>query len=203
VELDVGKVGEPDQGRQVFDHAIVDLAVALAGHRSGSDPLGAVAGAALLVEVLALDPVGIALQGQRPAAQVGQQDLADAGVPVDQLALGEARLGVEHLVEVGKFELASLDRDRGFAPRPFLRPCGHRLPLGVGRPLQRDLDRGLVLAQALVGGVADHALLRHLPELDLGDQAGLDEARPFRRLRTGAEGTLLLLEGGEAGGDRG
>ena len=50
----------------------------------------------------AVDAVGVPLQGHRAVAEVGRRTGAIAGVVVDDLALGEARLGVEHLVEVGQ-----------------------------------------------------------------------------------------------------
>jgi hypothetical protein len=71
-------------------------------------------GRALLVEELALDPVGVALQRHRPAAQVRQQDLGEVGVGVDQVALGEADRGIEDLGEVGDGQLAILDPEARF-----------------------------------------------------------------------------------------
>ena len=41
--------------------------------------------------------------------QVGQQHRCDPGVVVDHLALGEAGLGIEDLVEVGELDLAPAD----------------------------------------------------------------------------------------------
>ena len=63
MQLDRGEVRDPDQRRQVLDHAIVDLAVvAVAPHGRGVNPLGAMAWALLFVEVLALDTVWVALE---------------------------------------------------------------------------------------------------------------------------------------------
>jgi hypothetical protein len=70
-----------------------------------------VLGAVLLIEVEALDAVGIALQGERPGLQVGNEKVRDPGVVVDDLGLGRARLRVEDLVEVGQLQLAPADRD--------------------------------------------------------------------------------------------
>jgi hypothetical protein len=50
--------------------------------------------------MLALDAVRIADQGHRTAAQVREQHRRDPGVVVEDLALGEAGLWVEDLVEV-------------------------------------------------------------------------------------------------------
>src|SRR4051794_31429392 len=91
-------------------------------------------------------------------------------VVVDQVALGEAGLRVEDLVEVR-------ERDRR-----LLHLLGHHL-LGL-----------LVEAQALERGVAEHPLRRPLGELELGNQFGLDEDRALWRLDRAAERARLALE---------
>ena len=108
------------QRRPVVADGEVDLAGALAGpDRLGPDPVGPVLGAALLEEVLALDAVGPARHGQRPAGEVGEDRGRDPRVVVDHLALGEAGLRVEDLVEIG-------DRQRA-GRRPLLRGLCPRL----------------------------------------------------------------------------
>src|SRR5207253_9005331 len=98
--------------------------VALAPHGRGAHPVGPVLRAALLVEVRGVDPVGVALERERALAQVGEQRGRDPGVVVDHLALGEADLGIEDLVEVGELELVTLDLDRGRRrAHPFLLPA--------------------------------------------------------------------------------
>ena len=64
------------------------------------DPLGAVPGAALLEEPLALHAVGQPHHRQRAALQVGEQHRRDPGVVVDHLTFGEAGRGVQHLVRL-------------------------------------------------------------------------------------------------------
>src|SRR3954471_11194539 len=103
--------------------------------RRGDDPVGAVARALLLVEVGAADPVGIALERQRPPAQVRQQDRRDARVVVDHLPLGEPRLGIEDLVEVREGQPPPVDVDLqalGHATRryPFVRRGRTRVWVG-------------------------------------------------------------------------
>ena len=101
VQLEVGEVGGPDERGNVVGQAEVDVALVVAApDRRGLHPLRAVRGALLLVEELALDAVGVALHGQRPAVQVRDQDRRHARVVVDHLALGEAGLRIEDLVEV-------------------------------------------------------------------------------------------------------
>src|SRR4029078_841615 len=65
--------------------------------------------AVLLEEVLAGDAVGIADDGQRPVAEVGQQRRGDPGVVVSHLALGDPGLRVEDLVEVRDRQPAAVD----------------------------------------------------------------------------------------------
>jgi hypothetical protein len=106
VQLEVGQVREPDDRRQVVADAEVDE---LRAHRHSlaPDPIGSMGRTLLLVEVPALDTVGIALERQRAIAQMRQQDRRDARVVLDDLALGEPRLGVHHLVQVREGELSS------------------------------------------------------------------------------------------------
>ena len=69
-------------------------------------------------------PLREAAQGHRPPGQVGHHRRRDLGVVVDDLALCEAGLRVEDLVEVGEFELTPVDLD--------LLARGHGLLGGLG-----------------------------------------------------------------------
>ena len=53
--------------------------------------------------------VRVPLHHHRAVADVRQQDRRDVGVVLDQVALGDAELGPEQLVEVGERDLAPLD----------------------------------------------------------------------------------------------
>ena len=77
------------------------------------DPLGPLLGHALLVDLLALDPVGEAAQLRRPLAQRTHDPLADGEVVVDEVALRVPRLGEQHLVGVRDLDepLPDLDLD--------------------------------------------------------------------------------------------
>ena len=99
VQLDVGQVGEPHERGPVLGERVVDRTLL-----HGLDPLGPVRGRLLLVEVLAVDAVGIALEGQRAVVQVREHDRRDPGVVRDEVALGEPRLGVQDLVPVGDLQ---------------------------------------------------------------------------------------------------
>src|SRR5204862_3788569 len=99
------------------------------------------------------------------------------------VALRATGRGIEHLVEVREAQLPAADLDRGGAR---------------GGRLAHDLRGLLVVAQALVGGRAQHARARPLTELDLGDQARLGEDRLARGVRPGGvERRGLALERGE------
>ena len=93
-------------GRSSIAHdAIVGAGVE--GH--GVQPVGSMARAALLEEALALDAVGQAHHREWAAVQVGEQHRGDPGVVVDDLAFGEARGGVQHLLQVRESEPAAAD----------------------------------------------------------------------------------------------
>ena len=68
-------------------------------------PLRRVGGRGLLVEGVAVDAVGHPLHRQRPAFEMGQQQVRDVVVVGEEVALGVALLGPERLVQVGDAEL--------------------------------------------------------------------------------------------------
>ena len=111
VELERGQVGRPHEPGQVVDRARLDVGVGV--ERDGREPGGAVAGAALLEEPLALDAVGEAHHRDRAVLEVGEHRRRDPGVVVDHLAFGEAGRGVQDLVEVGEPELGGRPPRRG------------------------------------------------------------------------------------------
>ena len=61
--------------------------------------------------ILGADSVNPTLAGRGAVHGVGQERCRDAGVVVDDVGLGRARLGVEHLVEIGQLETVTIDRD--------------------------------------------------------------------------------------------
>ena len=71
MQLEVREVGGPGECGQVVGQAVVDVArVVAAPDRRRLHPVRAVGRALLLVEVLALDAVRVALEGERPAVEV-------------------------------------------------------------------------------------------------------------------------------------
>lgn len=107
VQRDRPEVGEVQQALLVLANEVPDFFLgALTPDGLGAKPLRGPLRRILLIEVLALDPVGVARQHDGPVGQVGQQPRRDAAVVLDQVALGVALLGPEHLVEVGQADAA-------------------------------------------------------------------------------------------------
>ena len=111
VELERGEVRQPDERGGLVDVALVELADL--GH-----PVGVVRRAALLEEPLALHPVRAPHERDGSAGEVGDHHRGDPGVVVDDLGLGEPRLGVQDLLEVREHEAAAVDVDVGARGRP-------------------------------------------------------------------------------------
>jgi len=66
---------------------------------AGLDPLRPRTGRPLHEEEVAVDPVRVALHHHGPVLEMQQQERGDVGVIAKQVALGEALLGEEHLVD--------------------------------------------------------------------------------------------------------
>ena len=66
----------------------------VARYFAGGDPIGFVARAALLVEMHAIDAVGITLERERAAFQMRQDRAGDAQVIVNDIAFGEIGGGI-------------------------------------------------------------------------------------------------------------
>ena len=66
----------------------------------------------LLEKALAVDPVGVARQHDRPVLEIREDPVAHRAVVLDQVPLGVPLLGPEHLREVGEGDLL-LDRGLG------------------------------------------------------------------------------------------
>src|SRR6185437_1968241 len=76
-------------------------------------------GAALFIEERPFAAIGIAFERQRAIGQVREQDRRDAEVIIDHIPLGEVRLRIEDLIEIGKGETLYLGEGhnwRGLLP---------------------------------------------------------------------------------------
>ena len=199
MQLDVSEIREPDQRGPVLRERVVDVA-----DLAGLDPLGSVRGRLLLVEVLGVDAVRIALERERPIVQVGQHGGRDAGVVRDEVAFRESGLRKQHFVPVGDLQAAPLGDDGEGSVGQTLHLVEQGLQ-GIGRRVvtcggvvrgtfERDLARGLVLAESLERRRAQHPIGRPFPELDLRHQLRFDEDSLSRQLRRRVERTALALE---------
>ena len=120
MEVDHGEVRRPDDLRELGHAELVGMPAGRERDARRLDPLGALLGNALLVDLLALDPVGEAPELRRPLAQRADDPLADGEVVVDEVALRVPRVGEEHLV--------------GFVTgRPVRRPRARRTATPCGK----------------------------------------------------------------------
>jgi hypothetical protein len=67
----------------------------------------------LLEERLAVNAVGVARDGQRPAGKMRQQERRDRRVVVDHVTLGEAVGRIQDLRQVGQRELVAVEDHAG------------------------------------------------------------------------------------------
>jgi hypothetical protein len=150
VQLQAGQVGRPDERGQVVHHEVgyrgAAAARAVRGDLGGADPARAVFGDVLLEEGLAVDALRVALQGQRTAGDVRQQDVRDPLVVVEHLGLGEPGLRVQDLGQVGQGQRPPVDLDgdlgvRAHGPRPGDR-CHRGAPCRRGRASGRPWSSG-------------------------------------------------------------
>ena len=139
VQLQAGQVGRPDERGQVVHHQVGDHGAAGPGtgrvDPGGADPVGPVLGDVLVEEGLAVDAVGVTLEGQRAARQVRQRRGRHPLVIVEHLGLGEPGRRVQHLGQVSQRQRPPVDLDghlglRAHGPRPRDR-CHRAAP---GRP---------------------------------------------------------------------
>src|SRR5436190_13476760 len=89
MERDAGMVGEVDEGGGVPGEAVLD-GTALLSHLDAPDPFWKVATRALLNDPFALDAVGIALEIERPIAEVRQHGRGHRVVVAGQVGLRDA-----------------------------------------------------------------------------------------------------------------
>ena len=115
MDLECGDLTEPGERGEVIDQRIgVDVVGVLdlpAQHPLRRRPLVEV----LLEEHLAGFLVGShavypALAGRRAVGGMPDEGVGDPGVVVEHVSLGGARLGVEHLAQVGELEAMTVDR---------------------------------------------------------------------------------------------
>ena len=109
--FDVTEICRPEERRAVVAEHVVDVRPALtAWHRRSLHPRRRVFGR-VFVKMLAGNAVRVALQRQRPVAQMRDNRLSDLRVERDNLTLRIAALRIENLVEIGDGQFPSFDFD--------------------------------------------------------------------------------------------
>ena len=109
IEVDAAEVDDPDQGGRLVDHDLVGGAPGRERQLGGPDPVGRVVRRPLLEERLLGDAIDEPLEGHRPATDAGQRPFGDGQVEVDDIELGEARVGEVDLLRVRDRDLAAAD----------------------------------------------------------------------------------------------
>src|SRR5688572_662539 len=111
MELQAREVREPGERRGVARHDLLRCAPRGEAQLDHLDPLRTALRRALLVEELALDPVGIAHQHVGPAARSPKGSFRYGNVIASEVELGMAGLREQHLARVGDRDLAPADRE--------------------------------------------------------------------------------------------
>jgi hypothetical protein len=109
---DAGLIGEVHQCRGAADHHVVDAAAAVGlFHRDGVDPVREVLGRALLEHLSGVDAVREPFESERPAVEIPDHSWCDRLVVADEVALGQAVAGEEHLAGLAQFDGPAADPD--------------------------------------------------------------------------------------------
>jgi hypothetical protein len=194
VDLERAELRERDQAGHVVDRHVLGGVALRLFDREAADRLWRAGEHVLLEEAGLAAPLGAAHQRERPVGDVRQHPVGDHREVRDELALGEALLGEQHLVEVGQREPEGQLRDQAEQVAVGARAGGDfrsgsrlgrvgpvRLP-GPVRRLRHLLDRpprdharGLLGDD--VGGIARRivAALEQEPALLLAGAARLHE----------------------------
>ena len=115
MEVDHGEVRPPDDLRELRHAELARVSARRERDERYLDPLGALLGNALLVDLLALDPFGEAAELCRSLVERTDDPVADGEVVVDEVALRVPRVGEQHLVRVRHADdpCADLELDEG------------------------------------------------------------------------------------------
>ncbi len=141
VEAEAAEVHRPRDVREVGDHERARRRAVRRADDLGREPVGRVVGHALLEERLALGAVRVALHEHRPAAHRAHHRLRHREVVVDEIELGLAALGEEHLARAGDAHRVPVDveLDRVAVPSHVETLIFRRAPQDPARPCARDL----------------------------------------------------------------
>ena len=119
MQLEAGEIGHPRQRRRVSRHDFFSRAPGRKAQRHDFDPRRPRLGCALLKEEVAVSAVGVADEHVGPPAGAAERTIGDCEVVVDEIELGDAGFGEQHLARI---------RDRHFLSRddePFWSLLAH------------------------------------------------------------------------------
>jgi hypothetical protein len=133
MEVDDGEVRSPRDLRQLGHAELVGVPSRREGDADRLHPVWPLLGHPLLVDLLALDPVGEATELRRPVAQRPDDPVADGEVVVDEVPLRVPGRGEEHLVGVADADGASADLQLDRRP-------GHPGTVQPAEPTSRPSD---------------------------------------------------------------
>ena len=108
--------------RAVVGDDVVDVVLIVFGkNRLQAHPLRNFVLGIFLEKEIVVDAVGIALERERTVAQVGDDQVRDGVVIVDQVAFGDPFAGKQHLIEIREFEAMPVHGDESSRPGGFAR----------------------------------------------------------------------------------
>src|SRR5437016_5768272 len=110
MDLDRSQVDEPDQRREIVDHAVEEASTIGTNIAVAADPLGSASGLVLLPPLL-VNAGWESPRHHRPVSQVGEKSWGQTRVGVQHPPFGESLLGPKHAVEVGQLHDPSVDGD--------------------------------------------------------------------------------------------
>src|SRR5207244_13444536 len=99
--------------RQIADPVVIDVRVAAVASWNGKcpDPIGREFRRILFVKEMLAHAIGKSSERDRAVVKVGEDELRNVNVVVDNLSLGEMRRGVQHLVEIRNRNLTAIDSE--------------------------------------------------------------------------------------------
>ncbi|SHU16053.1 Uncharacterised protein [Mycobacteroides abscessus subsp. abscessus] len=109
IEIDTAEVDHPGQRRRIGDDGLAGRGPARIVQLRRGDPIRTFFRHALLKHRLLRDALDEPLQDHRPVAYPAQRPVCDIEVVVDQVALGDARVGKDHFIRVRDGDIAPRD----------------------------------------------------------------------------------------------
>src|SRR5579875_928267 len=99
MEFDTGRIGAPDQRREIVNEDVLNVRATRAPrHRESLDPIGSKARDLLFIENLTVDSIWEPFESNGAVQEMRQKKLRNADVVIDDLPFGKSAFGVEDLV---------------------------------------------------------------------------------------------------------